>query len=127
MNLMIKSGIPINKSLKLLEEVTDNYIFKENIKNLNKNIKDGKSISISLNKCGFSNKILLSMVHIGEESGRLEESFYSVYKILKKDLEEKLKVSVKLIEPTIIIFMSLIICIIFLYVFIPMMNLVDLI
>lgn len=32
MNLMIKSGIPINKSLKLLEEVTDNYIFKENIK-----------------------------------------------------------------------------------------------
>ncbi|WP_338390832.1 type II secretion system F family protein [Clostridium botulinum] len=64
---------------------------------------------------------------IGEESGRLEESFYSVYKILKKDLEEKLKVSVKLIEPTIIIFMSLIICIIFLYVFIPMMNLVDLI
>ncbi|MCS4482843.1 type II secretion system F family protein [Clostridium botulinum] len=127
MNLMIKSGIHINKSLKLLEEVTDNYIFKENIKNLNKNIKDGKSISISLNKCGFSNKILLSMVHIGEESGRLEESFYSVYKILKKDLEEKLKVSVKLIEPTIIIFMSLIICIIFIYVFIPMMNLVDLI
>ncbi|MCS4477092.1 type II secretion system F family protein [Clostridium botulinum] len=127
MNLMIKSGIPINKSLKLLEEVTDNYIFKENIKNLNKNIKDGKSISISLNKCGFSNKILLSMVHIGEESGRLEESFYSVYKILKKDLEEKLKVSVKLIEPTIIIFMSLIICIIFIYVFVPMMNLVDLI
>ncbi|MCS4526862.1 type II secretion system F family protein [Clostridium botulinum] len=124
---MIKSGIPINKSLKLLEEVTDNYIFKENIKNLNKNIKDGKSISISLNKCGFSNKILLSMVHIGEESGRLEESFYSVYKILKKDLEEKLKVSVKLIEPTIIIFMSLIICIIFIYVFVPMMNLVDLI
>ncbi|NFM37683.1 type II secretion system F family protein, partial [Clostridium botulinum] len=47
---------------------------------------------------------------MGEESGRLEESFYSVYKILKKDLEEKLKVSVKLIEPTIIIFMSLIIC-----------------
>ncbi|ACA43757.1 general secretion pathway protein [Clostridium botulinum] len=46
---------------------------------------------------------------------------------MKKDLEEKLKVSVKLIEPTIIIFMSLIICIIFIYVFIPMMNLVDLI
>ncbi|WP_391510090.1 type II secretion system F family protein [Clostridium botulinum] len=67
------------------------------------------------------------MYNIGEESGRLEESFYSVYKILKKDLEEKLKVSLKLIEPTIIIFMSLIICIIFLYVFIPMMNLVDLI
>ncbi|NFS05113.1 general secretion pathway protein [Clostridium botulinum] len=64
---------------------------------------------------------------MGEESGGLEESFYSVYKILKKDLEEKLKVSVKLIEPTIIIFMSLIICIIFIYVFIPMMNLVDLI
>ncbi|MGO5064866.1 MULTISPECIES: type II secretion system F family protein [unclassified Clostridium] len=127
MNLMIKSGIPINKSLKLLEEVTDNYIFKDNIKNLNKNIKDGKSISFSLNNCNFSNKILLSMVHVGEESGRLEESFYSVYTILKKDLEEKLKMSVKLIEPTIIIFMSLIICIIFIYVFIPMMNLVDLI
>ncbi|MGJ0908289.1 type II secretion system F family protein, partial [Clostridium botulinum] len=127
MNLMIKSGIPINKSLNLLEEITDNYIFKENIKNLNKNIKDGKSISFSLNKCNFSNKILLSMVRVGEESGKLEESFYSVYNILKKDLEEKLKVSVKLIEPTIIIFMSLIICIIFLYVFIPMMNLVDLI
>lgn len=75
----------------------------------------------------FPNKILLSMVRVGEESGKLEESFYSVYNILKKDLEEKLKVSVKLIEPTIIIFMSLIICIIFLYVFIPMMNLVDLI
>ncbi|WP_338417365.1 type II secretion system F family protein [Clostridium botulinum] len=72
---------------------------------------------------GIKNEIYF----IGEESGRLEESFYSVYKILKKDLEEKLKVSVKLIEPTIIIFMSLIICIIFLYVFIPMMNLVDLI
>ncbi len=84
-------------------------------------------ISFSLNKCNFSNKILLSMVRVGEESGKLEESFYSVYNILKKDLEEKLKVSVKLIEPTIIIFMSLIICIIFLYVFIPMMNLVDLI
>ncbi len=67
------------------------------------------------------------MIHVGEESGRLEESFYSVYTILKKDLEEKLKISIKLIEPIIIIFMSLIICIIFIYVFIPMMNLVDLI
>ncbi len=81
MNLMIKSGIPINKSLNLLEEITDNYIFKENIKNLNKNIKDGKSISFSLNKCNFPNKILLSMVRVGEESGKLEESFYSVYNI----------------------------------------------
>ncbi|EJO5346968.1 type II secretion system F family protein [Clostridium botulinum] len=126
MNLMIKSGIPINKSLKILEEITDNYIFKEHIKDLNKNIQEGQSISFSMNKCDFTNKLLLSMVHIGEESGKLEESFYSVYSILKKDLEEKLKVSIKLIEPTIIIFMSLIICIIFLYVFIPMMNLVDL-
>ncbi|MCR1934168.1 type II secretion system F family protein [Clostridium tepidum] len=127
MNLMIKSSLPVNKSLKLLEEITDNYIFKNNIKKLNDNIKDGKSISSSLNNCNFSNKILLSMIHVGEESGRLEESFYSVYTILKKDLEEKLKISIKLIEPIIIIFMSLIICIIFIYVFIPMMNLVDLI
>ncbi|WP_251859473.1 type II secretion system F family protein [Clostridium sp. Marseille-Q2269] len=127
MNLMIKSGIPINKSLKLLEEITDNYIFKNKIKDLNSSIKDGKSISLSLKKCDFSNKILLSMVHVGEESGKLEECFESVYSILKKDLEEKFKACIKLIEPTIIIFMSLIICIIFLYVFIPIMNLVDLI
>lgn len=127
MSIMTKAGVNINKALGIVIETSENSFLKDKIKKCNEFINEGFNINYSLQESGFSNKLFLSMVKIGEESGELEGSFNNVYNIYQKELQDNFKVFIKLIEPTIIIIMAIIITFVFINVFIPMINIMELI
>lgn len=72
----LKSGIPITTSLKLAVKYMKKHRFAAEMSNLLLSIEKGETFTEALNQCGsFFPKIFVSMVSIGEESGKLEEVF----------------------------------------------------
>ncbi len=117
---MIEAGLPLAKSLSILEKQINNKYFKGVIVSLEAEIRKGKTLSeaASIYPNIFSN-LFVSMVKAGEESGTLSESL----KITGNEMDEayKLKRKIKgaMIYPGIIISVMIIIGVLMLIYVVP--------
>lgn len=90
LNLMIGSGVSLLNSLNIIHEGIENMSVKNSILEICKSLKDGKSLSQSfLSYPKIYPKMFIQMVQVGEDSGRLEDSFKILGEYYKK--QQKLK------------------------------------
>src|SRR3989339_1166752 len=80
LQVMIKSGLALDRSLKTLADQTKNKKFKAIINDLASQTEKGLAFNISLAKYPriFGN-LFISMVEAGGVSGRLEDGFKKIY------------------------------------------------
>lgn len=104
LQVMIKSGLPLDRSLKTLSEQTKNKRFKSIIETLCQDTEKGVAFKDSLAK--FKNvfgELTVNMVQAGEVSGRLEEVLAQIYLQIKKGNELKSRIRSAMIYPVIVI------------------------
>lgn len=104
LQVMSKSGIALDKSLKTLAEQTDNKKFKKILLDLALNTEKGQTFADSLNKYNnIFSPLFINMVEAGEISGRLEQVLGQIYIQLKKLHDLKSKIISALIYPIIVV------------------------
>lgn len=101
---MIKSGIPLDEALEALMDQANSKYFQQILATIRSDIQNGDNLTKSFGKFPevFSN-FYLSMVEVGEKSGRLEENLDYLNQQLKKDYLLKKKVQGALLYPTIVL------------------------
>lgn len=102
--LMIKAGIPLPKSLKILSSQTQNKQMHEVLLKAREEVIKGKKLSEALKKWPkvFSS-LFCNMIEIGEETGNLEEVLKNLSDQMEKTYNLKAKVKGALIYPAVII------------------------
>ncbi|HEU0219534.1 MAG TPA: type II secretion system F family protein [Gallionella sp.] len=81
---LTRAGVPLLESLADLRDTMTDMHFREIIANLVETIEGGKKLSQSMEQHPDAfNKIFISLVHAGEESGRLPEVFLHITESLK--------------------------------------------
>ncbi|MFZ5555185.1 MAG: type II secretion system F family protein [Pseudomonadota bacterium] len=77
---LLKAGVPILQALLGLQESTGNPAFKAVLKSLRENLDAGRELSVALarQESVFS-PFYVAMVHVGEQTGRLEETFLRMF------------------------------------------------
>lgn len=104
LQVMIKSGLPLDKSLRTLALQTKNSRFKNILNELAMGTEAGVSLHDSLQKYeNVFGVITVNMVKAGEISGRLDEVLKQIYLQIKKGYELKSKVKAALVYPLIVI------------------------
>jgi len=85
LSIMIRAGVPILTALDDIIDTIDNEHLKSTISDIKKNIEMGARLSdaLELHKSIFPD-ILIRLVRVGEETGRLEESLSEVAEHLQK-------------------------------------------
>ncbi len=102
---LIKSGIPILRTLELIGEQMRNPYFKGVVENIYDEVKDGKSFSDSLGQYpGIFSNFYATMIKAGEESGNLKAMIADVAEYLQAQEELASKVRMAMAYP---IFMGL--------------------
>ena len=92
------------KALEGLEETTENPALKKSIGKLKESLDEGLDLTQSLERQqDIYPAIFISLVHIGETTGKLAEVFKDLSKYLKKEHETKVKVKSALRYPTIVL------------------------
>lgn len=91
---MIKSGVPIVKTLEIVSDSTDNSSIKDIVLDLKNEIESGNSFSKALQKHPkYFDELYCNLVDAAEQSGTLEEIFDSiaVYKEKTEIIKKKIK------------------------------------
>ncbi|MCX5845286.1 MAG: type II secretion system F family protein [Deltaproteobacteria bacterium] len=85
LSIMIRAGVPILTAIDDIIDTIDNEHLKATISDIKKNIEMGARLSdaLELHKAVFPD-ILIRLVRVGEETGRLEESLSEVAEHLQK-------------------------------------------
>lgn len=109
MHLLVKSGISFSESLEFISETIENKNRKESILKAKKMIEEGSSLEEAIKSLDIFPDILLEIIEIAAKTGKLETALLRSNKILKKKLEEKISFLSSIIEPILILIISIVI------------------
>ena len=119
--VLISSGIPLLKALKIAGGTINNALIKTELTKIQLGLEKGKNLSEIMSKKVFP-PILIKIITTGEESGNLEEMLKKAAYFYENEvdiLQERLN---SFIEPTIIIFLTLIIAFIIISIMMPLFE-----
>lgn len=106
LSTLLRSGLPMAESLRVVSEVTGNSLMKKAIQQARERILAGADIATPLRDSGVISPAIAHMVSVGEKSGELE----IMLKNISDDLEASTDVVIErlsaAVEPLIIIFMT---------------------
>jgi MSHA biogenesis protein MshG len=80
MHTLMKAGVPIMGALKGLQDSTTNEGFRDTIEDLRESLDAGRELSVALARHpSVFNPFYVSMIKVGEFTGRLEEVFLRLF------------------------------------------------
>ncbi|MEA3560867.1 MAG: type II secretion system F family protein [Candidatus Omnitrophota bacterium] len=101
---LIRSKLPLLEAIDILLEQTENKALREIISHIQKDIKDGSTLSEGLSKYPrIFSTLYVNMVHSGEAGGVLEETLARLTDFRNREEELKAKVGSALAYPIFII------------------------
>jgi type IV pilus assembly protein PilC len=103
LEVMLRSGIPLSRSLQVLSSQTENPAFTEVLRDISKNVENGLSLHESLAKHPkvFS-EIFVSMIGVGEMSGSLDQSLGYLKIQLERESELNSRVKGAMVYPSVV-------------------------
>jgi general secretion pathway protein F len=106
---LIQSGVPILQALQIVRETVSNEVIARSIGEVHTGVKQGGSISKTLQNQGIFPPLAVHMMTVGEETGKLDEMLMRVAETYEASLQTALKRFISLLEPMLILFMGLVI------------------
>ena len=126
LSTLIQSGLPILQALELVSEMINNTTIGDSIKEIRAEVREGKSMSEPMQEAKFFSPMVVQMVAIGEETGKVDELLNHVANYYDRETDIKTKNMTMLVEPLLITVMGVMVLVLALGVFLPMWNLVTL-
>ncbi len=101
---LLKSGLTIDKSLFIAGKTLNNFYYQKSLFKIAENIRGGGSLYENLKKeKKYFPKMFISIVQVGERSGKLEEELLNLEKFYEAEVEEITKKLTVIIEPALLI------------------------
>lgn len=122
---LLRSGVPLMKSLETVEKVAGNTVAAEEIAETRANVREGEGIAPVLAKSRFFPPMAVSMIAIGEESGALDNLLEKLAVFYEEEVEATIARLSTVIEPFLIAGVGGIVAFIALSIYLPLFGLAD--
>lgn len=124
LSYLLEGGVSMLTALRFAARSTGNMAIENSIQRTQEEITEGSSLSGSLK--GFP-PIFIQLVSTGEKGGRLNETLRHTADIYEEEFNRRMSRLISIIEPTMIIGMGIIVCMIVLAVLLPLLQMNQLI
>jgi type IV pilus assembly protein PilC len=119
---LLKSGIPLMQSMEYVAAVVGNQLVSEKLLVVREEIAKGASLTDSVNKTGVFDPIVIHMLKIGEDSGKLDEVMENTATVYDQEVEVAVQGLTSIIEPLMIILMAVVVGLIVFSIITPMFD-----
>jgi type II secretory pathway component PulF len=106
---LVANGLPLLRSLELTKDATQNIHHQEHLKEMIEMVGDGRSLSKTMVKSGIFPSLLIDMVAVGEQTGKIDQALQRAAVRYDKELSNALQRVMALIMPSVLIVMALLI------------------
>jgi MSHA biogenesis protein MshG len=121
-SMMLISGVPLTSALNLVADAVNNAFMAERILSMRKNIEKGESLSRVASSSKMFTPLVLQMISVGEETGRVDELLAEVADFYEREVDYDLKSLTSKIEPILISIVAGMVLILALGIFTPMWD-----
>ncbi|MCB9832436.1 MAG: type II secretion system inner membrane protein GspF [Planctomycetes bacterium] len=122
MATLLRSGLPVLNSLKIVQNVLQNKVLANALKDIHDSIVEGSDIATPLAKTGIFPPMVGYMIATGEQSGQLEEILYKLAEAYDEEVEIATQKMTSIMEPLIIVVLAVVVGFIVLAIVTPMIQ-----
>lgn len=124
MALTMSSGLDTEHSLEMVSRLVDNSVMQKKINDCRAYIASGTGFSEALVKVGIFSNLYSRMITIGYKTGSVEHVLSKIAAGYEDEVDTRMSHLISVLEPTLVIILSIIVCMILLSVMLPLMAII---
>lgn len=103
---LVNNGLPLLRALELSRDATENRSLRVELEKVISQVGDGRSFSKALIRNGTFPALLIDMISVGEQTGKIDQSLRRAAERYDKELNKDLQRIMALITPTVLLLMA---------------------
>lgn len=125
MALTLSSGLNPERSMELVTSLNDDPVFQKKIDLCQGKIDEGDDLSQALFTSGMFTGVYARMASIGSKTGAMDQVMEQIAELYQDDIDTRMNNILAVLEPTLVIVLSLIVGVILLSVMLPLMGIMS--
>jgi type IV pilus assembly protein PilC len=119
---LLTGGTPLVSALATASDAITSKLVRNTVAESTQMVREGESLHAALGSKGVMPDLALDMIEVGESSGALAPMLTSVAEFYEDEVNLRLTAMVALIEPTILVFMGLLVAFILISLYLPIFS-----
>jgi type IV pilus assembly protein PilC len=121
---LMSSGVPVLQALSIVKETSGNEALARAIQVVHDSVKEGENMAPPIGACNIFPPMVVGMVEVGEETGKLPEMLMKIADSYDDDVDATVQGLTSIIEPLLIIFLALVVGTIVIALFLPLIEII---
>ena len=122
MSLSISSGLDVDQSLEMTEQLVEHPKVREQIQEIRKNVAEGENFAEAAARARIFSGTYARMLSAGFRAGSLEEVMKQISTQYEEEIEERIDTVLGRLEPTLVAVLSVAVGLILLSVMLPLLG-----
>ena len=123
LSTLLTGGLSLVPSLETAGASMQSRLIAAGIKRAAARVREGASLSLSLEETGSIPPLAVEMIEVGESTGALPAMLTSVAEFYEEDVQTALTAAMSLVEPAILIVMGIIVAFVLISLYLPIFTL----
>ena len=125
MALTLASGLDPERSLELVGSLNDDPDFQKKLENCKERLAGSEELSTALTASGIFSGMYSRMIAIGGRTGSMDQVMKQIADLYQDEMDDKMNRAIAVLEPTLVIALSLVVGVILLSVMLPLMGILS--
>jgi len=122
---LMSSGVPILNALNIIKETAGNEVVSKAVGKVHDAVKEGEGIAAPLGASAIFPQMVISMIEVGEETGKLPEMLEKIADTYEDEVDNAVGALTSMIEPLMIVGLAVIVGTIVIALFMPLTKIID--
>lgn len=116
---LLRGGVPILVSLKLVQEHAENSVLASELAQVYIAVDQGNRLEVPLRQCTVFPPMAVDVIAVGEEAGQLDTVLFRLAQMYKEEVDHSISVFSSILEPLLLFVMGLFVALIVWAVYLP--------
>ena len=122
---LMSSGVAVLNALSIVKETSGNAVVSDAVGKVHDAVKEGEGIAGPLRQTKIFPEMVISMVEVGEETGKLSEMMDKIAETYDEEVDNAVEGLTSMIEPIMIVFLAVVVGTIVIALFLPLLSIMD--
>jgi len=123
LSTLLSGGIPLVNSLEIVSDSSGNRLITQAVKSAIVSVKEGQSLSKSLESSPVVPGLAIEMIQVGESTGSLSEMLKHIADFYDEEVNTRLNQLFTYIEPILLVILAAIVAFVLIALYLPIFNL----
>ncbi len=121
---LMSSGVPVLNALQIVKETSGSEVVSAAVQKVHDAVKEGETIAKPLAATRIFPKMVVSMIQVGEQTGKLPDMLEKIADTYDEDVDNAVDAFTSMLEPLMIVVLAVVVGTIVIALFMPLLSII---